>query len=346
MSLLLTTIIEKITKLADTKQKEIIKIINGFLETEEKEQKETELKVIELKKNQQKKEGVICPHCSSREIIGFGEYRDRKRYRCKKCSKTFNDMTGTPLSGTHYMDKWQQYFEHMANGDILSKTAESLDINIKTSFHWRHKILNGFRNANCDKLEGIVESDEVFFLYSEKGKKKKITPSRKRGGVARKRGLSNEQVCVLTACNRENLLVGEVAGTGKISTKEIENVFGDTIKKGSVLCTDENSSYREYAANHDLTHETVNISKKQRIKNKIYHIQTINSYHSRFKNWMERFHGVASKYLSNYFNWFKVLETTKKEDNQIYQMINCSVAKDSIFSIGQITKGYTQFLGK
>jgi hypothetical protein len=30
------------------------------------------------------------------------------------------------------------------------------------------------------------------------------------------------------------------------------------------------------------------------------HIQNVNAYHSRFKEWLRRFHGVASHYLPNY----------------------------------------------
>ena len=33
------------------------------------------------------------------------------------------------------------------------------------------------------------------------------------------------------------------------------------------------------------------------------HVQNVNAYHSRFKQWLGRFHGVASKYLPNYLGW-------------------------------------------
>ena len=32
----------------------------------------------------------------------------------------------------------------------------------------------------------------------------------------------------------------------------------------------------------------------------VYHLQNVNAYDSRLKNWMGRFHGVATKYLENY----------------------------------------------
>jgi hypothetical protein len=42
------------------------------------------------------------------------------------------------------------------------------------------------------KLQGIVEADETFFLYSEKGKRNLTRKPRTRGGKAEKCGLSAE----------------------------------------------------------------------------------------------------------------------------------------------------------
>ncbi|NRT35910.1 hypothetical protein BJV38_001506 [Clostridium beijerinckii] len=38
------------------------------------------------------------------------------------------------------------------------------------------------------------------------------------------------------------------------------------------------------------------------------YIQLINALHSDLKKWMNRFNGVATKYLSNYVKWFKWLQ--------------------------------------
>jgi hypothetical protein len=41
------------------------------------------------------------------------------------------------------------------------------------------------------------------------------------------------------------------------------------------------------------------------------HFQNVNATISRFKNWLPRFNGVASKYLPNYLAWRRRLETGK-----------------------------------
>ncbi|MBA9086614.1 putative RNA-binding Zn-ribbon protein involved in translation (DUF1610 family) [Fontibacillus solani] len=46
--------------------------------------------------------GLACVHCGSVSVKRNGKYRSRQRYLCKDCGKTFNDMTASPISGTHY----------------------------------------------------------------------------------------------------------------------------------------------------------------------------------------------------------------------------------------------------
>ncbi|MGG0184516.1 hypothetical protein ABEY26_00480, partial [Bacillus rhizoplanae] len=48
----------------------------------------------------------------------------------------------------------------------------------------------------------------------------------------------------------------------------------------------------------------------------IYHIQHVNSYHKRLKEWMNRFQGVATRYLDNYLFWHRFLELHKKMPKQ------------------------------
>lgn len=49
----------------------------------------------------------------------------------------------------------------------------------------------------------------------------------------------------------------------------------------------------------------------------IYHLQHVNSFHSRLKNWMNRFQGIATKYMSDYLAWFRWLEYFKSDKDII-----------------------------
>ena len=49
-----------------------------------------------------------------------------------------------------------------------------------------------------------------------------------------------------------------------------------------------------------------------RVVAKVYHVQNVNVFDSRLKNWMYRFHGMATSYLSSYFGWRRILDETKE----------------------------------
>ena len=61
----------------------------------------------------------------------------------------------------------------MVQEKTLDKIKVELEINKKTAFDWKHKILSSISDTNDDEFTGITESDETFFLYSSKGIKVK-----------------------------------------------------------------------------------------------------------------------------------------------------------------------------
>jgi hypothetical protein len=65
-----------------------------------------------------------------------------------------------------------------------------------------------------------------------------------------------------------------------------------------------------------LQHEAINVRKGVYTKKGIYHIQHVNEYHTRLKKWMNRFQGVATKYLDNYLFCHRFLELNKKKPFQ------------------------------
>ncbi len=44
-----------------------------------------QLDKIKSKLNQDQK--ILCPHCHGDDVYGHGEYKSRKRYKCKQCKK-------------------------------------------------------------------------------------------------------------------------------------------------------------------------------------------------------------------------------------------------------------------
>jgi len=158
--------------------------------------------------------GKVCPHYNAETVSRNGKYRDNQRYICKSCNKTFTDFTNSATyKSKKPLDKWLKYAKCMIAGYSIRKSAKIIEINIATSFFWRHKILDCIRSfLGIGSVEGVIEADEVFFAESFKGTKPSKMPrkSRKRGKQVKKRGVSNEQVCIATAIDRQENLIMEL----------------------------------------------------------------------------------------------------------------------------------------
>jgi transposase-like protein len=302
-------VINEILTFPITKRKAILDRLNKLLKADVKE----EATLIEVRKDLQQQTPISCPHCKSESIVGYGKYRDIKRYKCKSCGKTFNDLTGTSASYIHKKSEWKQYMSCISEGLTLREAAEQTGISYRTSFLWRHKILGAFHYVGCTKLEGIVEGDETFFLYSEKGQKTiEGRDARKRGGKASKAGINDEHVAVIVASDRDKHAVVEVAGRSRITAEKINSAIGKWIPEDAVaLCSDSHRSYEKFAKDRDIRHIAINASKGQHVKDKVYHIQNVNQIHHSLKDWISRFNGVASKYLQNYMNWYRIQRVEK-----------------------------------
>ena len=77
---------------------------------------------------------------------------------------------------------------------------------------------------------------------------------------------------------------------------------------------------------------------RQRVKLGVYHIQHVNSMHARLKRWIRAcFCGVSTKYLQNYLNWFKVIETNLKFKRDVQKsMMELAMIGENIFFTTEI----------
>jgi transposase-like protein len=247
----------------------------------------------------------VCPRCQSAKVMKWGSSNGLRRYRCKACKVTFNALTGTPLAQLHKRELWAGHAQALADGISLRKVAARLDVHLSTAFRWRHRFLKAPKAVKPKVLEGTVEADETYFLYSEKGSRKLDRPARKRGGKASKRGLSDEQVPVLIARDRNNATADEILPDR--SAESLSTALKPVIAKTAVLVSDGAAAYCAFANKAGLAHVPLNLSAGERVKG-IYHIQNVNNYDSRLKGWMRRFNGVATKYLDSYLGWHRACD--------------------------------------
>ena len=109
-----------------------------------------------------------CPHCASEGAVSRGMARGLRRYQCKGCGRTFNALSGTPLSGLHHKERWLSFGASLAKGETVKASAARCDVAVSTAFRWRHRFLAAAR-SDSEVLKGIVEADETYVLESRKG---------------------------------------------------------------------------------------------------------------------------------------------------------------------------------
>ena len=192
----------------------------------------------------------------------------------------------------------------MAEGETIRASAARCGIAPSTAHRWRHRFLEAVRQAP-DRLAGIVEADETFVLESRKGERKLNRKPRRRGGKARKRGLSREQVPILVAADRTGATLSHTLPA--LNADSVREALEPVIARDALLVSDASGCYPPAAAALTIPHESINRSAGERVRGAL-HIQTVNSRHSEIKGFLRAFRGIATKNLDSYLRWFHLIE--------------------------------------
>lgn len=258
-----------------------------------------------------------CPYCHSKRIIknGFDLFLNQK-YICKVCKKYFNDTTGEVIHGIHDKNKWLKHIDLLLNGNFLTiqKMAKELNMNHKTAFRWRHKILTAIQ-MHVKKFDGMVEMDDLHYNFSQKGRRgmKRV---RRRGKDKGFKGAGDNDlsVKVLATMDRKGTCLFNVVKIGRLSANDIVRTgVGEVLdKEVNVLCSDKHPSIHAFSKKIQIEHES--FTAKTHVKHKIFHVNTVNEKANRLNHIINHhFKGVATKYLHHYTNWFKLVELTKSK---------------------------------
>lgn len=293
----LATLMKSLEKLTRTQRQQVMtELMTGERQT-------ASIEVIEERAGDR----PCCPHCSCSQVVKNGSADGLQRYRCQSCRKTFNALTGTPLARLRMKGKWLEQTAALRDGLTIKRAAERMGVARSTAFRWRHRFLALPKTIQARGLAGIAETDETFFLRSLKGQRKGLgRPPRKRGGKAGKRGLSKEQVPVLVARDRSGSTADFILPADDKAS--IVAALGPILPKDTILCSDGSGTLKAVAKTLGVAHRPINLSAGIRIVAGVYHIQNVNAYDSRLKDWIRRFRGVATCYLDSYLGWFRAID--------------------------------------
>lgn len=245
---------------------------------------------------------ISCLHCDSKLFVRNGKRGNIQKYKCKSCCKIFTSRTGTPYHKIKKLDKFEAYKALMFEGYMpIKKIASRVGISVQSAFDWRHKILSGINDERV-KFEGITEIDDIWFLYSQKGRKG-LNYSRKRGG--RKGAGDNDfQAKLLITSDRKTNTDISLVRIGRIKKSDIERVITGKLSKECTLVSDKHRSISCFAKSEGINH--VIFKSSDHTAGGEYHVQNVNNMASRLKSIVNHsLRGVSTKYLQSYANWFK-----------------------------------------
>lgn len=255
-----------------------------------------------------------CPACGGERIGGWGSAHGLPRYRCRDCRRTFNPLTATSLARLRRRDTWLGFGIALQEGQSVRRSAATCDVARSTAFRWRHRFLSTARETEV--LSGIVEADETFFRRSYKGARywspaSDTAPPRPK---PRRRGLSSttsgaslrERVPVLIMRDRSGNTAHAVLPG--LTAPDFHEAIEPCVAADALLCSDGARPFAFAARKIGLHHEALNTRAGVRVREDVFHIQNVNAYDSRLKDWIRRFHGVATRYLPNYLTWRHMIE--------------------------------------
>ena len=224
------------------------------------------------------------------------------RYRCSECGKHYTLLSNTIFHSTNKsFDTWAEYLTLMTFNVPLEMTEELCGISHPTAMLWRKKVfatVNGYQEHLY--LRDRIWIDETYLydssLVHEDDYKKK-------------RGLSEDQLCIVVAIDIHKNTYAVICGHGKPSSERILEALKDHIVPGSTLVHDGEHAHNALIRELDLVDEAYKADLKD--KNYLENMALINNMCSWLKRYIYRFIGMRTDNLQSYLNWFVYLFRVK-----------------------------------
>lgn len=273
-------------------------------------QKQIDLQRLKLYTNDFIKEEIYqsikiecCPSCGGNKYIKHGSYNNIQRYKCKECGKTFSKTTNSLWSYSKKdFNKWITFVEFTMKRKTLRFCAKKLKLNLATVFYWRHKILHGLKIGSMptSKLKGNVHINKTILKENFKGNRKFKVKDRK-------------NIWIIAAKGKEDSMLTMPISNGFFDWNTFNSKVYSRIEEESYIVPYADRYIQIKAKKHNKE-MMKDVEPENRIK---YIIRNLN-------RWMDKFKGVATKYLEEYLAFFVLFNLNRKMDyiNIILSFIN------------------------
>ena len=196
---------------------------------------------------------AVCPRCGSLDVVRKGHDHDgAQRWLCKDCHRTFRNAVNTIITRSKLKPVvWMRYLECFVDCLPLRECAARCHVSLRTSWLMRMRLIESIRrhlprfhaDAGC-----AVQLDETYLRESFKGNHKRgkfrlPRPARHRGTPASKRGLSKEQICVMTGVADDGSAFLTMSGRGLLSKSRAVAALDGKLAPGVIAVTDKATAY-------------------------------------------------------------------------------------------------------
>jgi len=309
----------------DIVNKTIQEYIQGLSREEKEELLEQLIKVLDLELIDLVREIDdldVCPRCKSNNTIKKGKPKDRQRWFCQCCKKSFSASTNRILSYSKLPGEvWVAFARLMIDGMSLRECTFRCGVCLKTAFFMRHRILecmNKYIDLFRVDSSCSAEIDEFYLRESFKGNHTKSTvfvmprePKRRSGDYVTG-GTTKDLICILTGINDRGGLFLEVAGMGRFESEDASRMLREKIYKGAIISTDGHQSYVKIMQEIEVAvHNRFSTNNRSRGV-----INAVNGLHSRLDAFLQPFRGISSRWVENYLSWFKWLESFRMRNSK------------------------------
>lgn len=268
--------------------------------------------------------GILCPHCDSNKIAKRGKnhrHQECRRYRCKKCEKQFDDLSGTIFAGHHQPLRAWIICSYLLGLNVSNRQiAQELDRN-ESDVQEMTDLLRGglIKRRSAVSLEGEVECDEVYVIAGHKGKADRI-----QGRKARRNRLKGARGRGTLATEKPPIF-GMIQRGGEVRIMMLENVqqqtiaplIQTTISAASTLYTDEYNIYGSLAQ-WGYEHKTVCHSLGEYARDEDgdgfheVHVNTMEGFWSLLRSWLRPHRGISQEKLPLYLGFFEFVHNARR----------------------------------
>ena len=263
-----------------------------------------------------------CPACGSASICKNAKRRDGvQTYKCLNplCHRRFNPLANTIFDSRKIpLSEWVEYLIHLFEYHSVTSAASDNRNDGHTGFYWLEKVffvLRGFQDSIM--LGDLVWIDETYVGV--------LRPDLSlRDDGKRKRGLSENQICVCTATDGKAATL-IVNGKGKPSAERVLEAYGPHIQCGSHIVHDDEKAHSRLIRSTASTETVVPSWMTEGVGDDENPMEPINRVHRFFKRFLSRHTGFQRSDLQDWANLFSFIWNTPEEP-KIKAMIFISMA--------------------